>query len=73
MNLVFQTGASMGITRNLLKTAAKKVTTRLMDRVGGRVVAMATDTSSDAPDAFYAPKRSLYEDMVAGGTHSQEE
>ncbi|MEE2750306.1 MAG: hypothetical protein VX519_02665 [Myxococcota bacterium] len=63
----------MGITRNLLKTAAKKVTTRLMDRVGGRVVAMTTDTSSDAPDAFYAPKRSLYQEMVAESSQSEEE
>jgi hypothetical protein len=36
-----------------------------MDKVGSRVVAMTTDTSSDAPDAFYEPKRSLYEGMVA--------
>ena len=55
----------MGIARNLLKTAAKRVSTRLMDKVGSRVVAMTTDTSSDAPDAFYEPKRSLYEEMVA--------
>jgi len=55
----------MGITRNLLKTAAKRLSTRLMDRVGSRVVAMTTDTSSDAPDAYYQPKRSLYEEMVA--------
>ena len=55
----------MGIARNLLKTTAKRLSTRLMDRVGSRVVAMTTDTSSDAPDAFYQPKRSLYEEMVA--------
>ena len=39
----------MGIARNLLKTAAKRVSTRLMDKVGSRVVAMTTDTSSDPP------------------------
>ncbi len=73
MHLVLEVEAKMGIAKNLLKTAAKRVTTRLMDRVGGRVVAMATDTSSDAPDAFYAPKRSLYQDMVAEEPSSKEE
>jgi hypothetical protein len=54
----------MGIARNLFKTAARGVYTRLMDRVGSKVVAGIADTSSDAPDAFYQPKRDVYRQMV---------
>ena len=55
----------MGIAKKLLRGTAKGLYTRLMDKVGSRVVAVATDTSSDAPDAFYAPKRNLYAQMVS--------
>ncbi|HJN74309.1 MAG TPA: hypothetical protein QGF58_10290 [Myxococcota bacterium] len=54
-----------GIGRKLLKNAMKGVYTRLMDKVGGKVVAGMADTSSDAPDAYYAPKRDKYREMVA--------
>ena len=55
----------MGVTRNLLKNAVKSVTTKLMDQVGGKLVANITDTSSDAPDAYYTPKRNKFAEMVA--------
>jgi hypothetical protein len=55
----------MGVTRNLLKNAVKSVTTKLMDQVGGKLVATIADTSSDAPDAYYTPKRNKFAEMVA--------
>jgi hypothetical protein len=54
----------MGITRRLLKAAVQSVYTKTMDRVGSKVVAGMTDTSSDAPNAYYTPKRNLYASMV---------
>lgn len=47
-----------------MKTAARGLYTRLMDKVGGKVVAGFADTSSDAPDAYYEPKRDVYAQMV---------
>ncbi len=41
----------------------KSVWTRLMDKVGSRVVEGIADTSSDAPNAFHKPKRDLYRKM----------
>ena len=55
----------MSVTRNLLRGALKSVTTKLMDQVGSKVVANITDTSSDAPDAYYTPKRNKFAEMVA--------
>ena len=49
----------------MAKGMAKKAMTRLMDRVGGKVVSGMTDTSSDAPDARFKPKRDLYSQMVS--------
>ena len=66
----------MSITKKLLRGTAKSLYTRVMDKVGSRVVAVATDTSSDAPDAFYAPKRNLYAQMVSeeqGETEAESE
>ncbi len=54
----------MGIAKQLLKSAARGVYTRVMDRVGGKVIAGFADTSSDAPDAYYEPKRDVYKEMV---------
>jgi len=54
----------MGIAKRLLKGAARGVYTRFMDRVGGKVIAGFADTSSDAPDAYYEPKRDVYKKMV---------
>lgn len=55
--------ASIG--RKLLKSAMKGVYTRFMDKVGSKFVAGIADTSSDAPDAYYVPKRDRYREMVA--------
>ena len=52
------------IARNLARTAARRVYHRLMDRVGGRLVAGMADTSADAPNAFYEPKRDMYKEIV---------
>lgn len=54
----------MGIARNLLKSAVKGTWTRVMDRVGGKLVAGIADTSSDAPSAYFTPKRDVYAQMV---------
>jgi len=44
---------------------ARRAVTRLMDRVGSKLVSGIADTSSDAPDARYKPKRDLYSKMAA--------
>jgi hypothetical protein len=36
-----------------------------MDRVGSKLVSGIADTSSDAPDARYKPKRDLYSKIAA--------
>lgn len=58
----------MGIARQLLKTVAQRAYTRFMDRVGSKIVVGLADTSSDAPDAYYTPKRDLYRQMVDEGS-----
>ena len=50
----------MGLAQKIVKSTLKRIYTRLMDRVGGKVVSNIADTSSDAPNAFYVPKRDLY-------------
>lgn len=47
----------------VVRSIGKKVFTRLMDRVGSKVVSGMADTSSDAPNAFHKPKRDLYRQM----------
>ena len=42
---------------------AKKAVTRLMDKVGGKLVSGMADTSADAPSARFEPKRDLYSQM----------
>ena len=54
----------MGITRRLLRAVVQSAYTKTMDKVGSKIVAGMTDTSSDAPNAYYTPKRDLYESMV---------
>jgi len=44
---------------------ARKAVTRLMDKVGGRLVSGMADTSSDAPASRFKPKRDLYAKMAA--------
>ena len=63
-----RTEASMGkgsLAGRMAKGMAKKAVTRFMDRVGGKVVSGMTDTSSDAPDARFKPKRDLYSKMAS--------
>ncbi len=43
--------------------ALKRSFTRLIDRIGRRLVSGMADTSSDAPSASYAPKRDLYQKL----------
>ena len=53
------------IAGRMAKGVAKKAITRLMDRVGGKLVSGMADTSSDAPDSRFKPKRDLYAKIVA--------
>ena len=53
------------IAGRMAKGVAKKTITRLMDRVGGKLVSGMADTSSDAPDSRFKPKRDLYAKIVA--------
>ena len=57
----------------MAKGMAKKAVTRLMDRVGGKVVSGMADTSSDAPDSRFKPKRDLYSQMVADEADPEKE
>ena len=60
----------MSLPSRLLKNVAKKGWTKVMDRVGGRLVSGMADTSADAPDARFEPKRNLYEQMQQGKVDS---
>jgi len=62
--------ASSSIAGRMVRTAARRAWTRFMDRVGGKLVAGFADTSSDAPDARYKPKRNLYAKMQAEATQA---
>jgi hypothetical protein len=55
--------ARKSIAGKMVKTAARRSWTRFMDKVGSKFVAGIADTSSDAPDAHYKPKRDLYAQM----------
>lgn len=46
-----------------VKTLAGRVWSKFMDRVGSKVVSGMADTSSDAPNAHFKPKRDLYRHM----------
>ncbi len=52
------------LVKNLARATARRFYHRLMDRVGGRLVAGMADTSADAPSAFYEPKRDVYRSIV---------
>lgn len=56
----------MGIGRKVVKGMARKMGNTLLDKVGRRLVHTLGDTSSDAPDAAFEPKRNLYEQMRRG-------
>ena len=51
----------MKILQRIIKTTIKRVSTKIMDRLGSKIVSGMADTSSDAPSASYKPKRDVYE------------
>src|SRR5690606_33558804 len=59
-------GRPMGIARTLLGKAGRGLWLRVMNRAG-RLVGRVVDTSADAPDYNYKPKRDLYEKMQQEG------
>lgn len=61
----------MGVATRVLKAWVRKSAARWLDRVGSKLVAGMTDTSSDAPDAWYQPKRDLYARLRDEGTLRQ--
>ena len=56
----------MSATTRMLRRVSRRAATRLVGKVGKRLVAGMADTSSDAPDAAFKPKRDLYAKMQAG-------
>ena len=48
---------TMKLFFRISKTVIRRASTKFMDKVGSKIVARMTDTSSDAPNAFYEPKR----------------
>ena len=53
----------MKLVKRIVRTFVRRASTKFMDRVGSKFVSRMTDTSSDAPSAFYEPKRDAYEQM----------
>jgi len=53
----------MKIISRIIKTLLQRTTTKFLDKVGSKIVSGMADTSSDAPSAFYKPKRNVYEQM----------
>jgi hypothetical protein len=65
----------MSAATRIFRRTARRTVTKLMDKVGKRLVSGMADTSSDAPNAAYAPKRDLYSKMkdgTAGGAHDHD-
>ena len=63
----------MSLASRAVKKLTQRAWTRLMDRVGGRLVSSMADTSADAPNSFHKPKRDLYRQMKADEAASAEE
>ena len=63
----------MSLASRAVKKLTQRVWTRLMDRVGGRLVSGMADTSADAPSSFHKPKRDVYRKMKSGETVGGEE
>ncbi len=55
----------MALASRAFKKITQRAWTRVMDRIGGRLVSRMADTSADAPNAYYKPKRDLYARMQA--------
>jgi len=47
----------MNLLLRIGRTMIRRASTKFMDKVGSKVVSRMTDTSSDAPNASYEPKR----------------
>ena len=56
----------MSVARTLIRKATRNLWVRVMNRAGP-LVGMAVDTSADAPDTGYQPKRDLYSKMAEDG------
>ncbi len=54
----------MGLASQILRSTVKRSWNRMIGKLGERFVSGLADTSADAPDAFYEPKRDLYREMV---------
>ena len=52
---------------NLLGRVARKAVTRVLDKVGSKVVSGMADTSADAPASRFEPKRDVYRKMQEQG------
>ena len=63
----------MSLATRAVKKLTQRIWTRLMDRVGGRLVSGMADTSADAPSAFHKPKRDVYRKMKAREEMAAEE
>lgn len=59
----------MKIIRRILKTTIRRASTKFMDTIGSKIVSRMTDTSSDAPNAHYTPKRDVYDPTKDTKTH----
>ena len=55
----------MSLTTRFFRKFTQRIWTKLMDRVGGRLVSGMADTSADTPSAFHKPKRDVYRKMQA--------
>ena len=55
----------MGLARDLVRKATKNLWVKFMAGTGGKWIAKVVDTSADAPDSRFKPKRNLYEQMLA--------
>jgi len=56
----------MGLASKMFRGLGRRAVTKVMDRVGGKLVSGMADTSSDAPSAFHQPKRDVYRHMKDG-------
>lgn len=54
----------MGFAQNVFRRATRRLWVRVMERAG-KLVGRWVDTSADAPDSRFAPKRDVYRHMNA--------
>lgn len=58
----------MSFLGTVARRASKRLMTRLLDRAG-KLVGRVVDTSADAPDSRFVPKRDLYAKMGHEADH----